>query len=126
MADYKYVGPTVEDGVFKYEGNLSIPNAQGNRHWKEYERYVAEGGLTDPWKTQAELDEMAAEEARLAAIEERLALLEAEQEVDKIHDYTPAQIRNYIDNQIDGAATSGDKLEVIKTILKKMAIYILK
>jgi len=73
-----------------------------------------------------DLIDMQNELQRLQDIEDRLALLEAEQSSEGIHVYTPDQIRNYIDNQIDGASTSGEKLEVIKSILKKMAIYILK
>ena len=76
-------------------------------------------------RDQREADKLA-EEQRLADLEARVAMLEAEKESEGIHVYTPEQIRNYIDNQVDNAATAGEKLEVIKTILKKMAIYILK
>jgi len=111
MADYKYAGPTVEDGVFKYEGSLSIPNSQGNRHWKEYEKYIDEGGLTDPWKTPEELQEM-------ADLEDRVAAIEAEIESSAVHKYTPQQVKAYIDN--------AQNLDDVKTILKKIAVYLLK
>jgi hypothetical protein len=62
----------------------------------------------------------------IADLEARIALLEEAQESDGVYKYTPDQIKNYIDNQIDNAATAAEKLEVIKMILKRLAIYILK
>lgn len=70
--------------------------------------------------------ERLAEAQMLAELEARVADLEAEQDALGVSKYTPDQIRNYIDNQIDSAATAGEKLEAIKGILKKLAIYILK
>jgi len=64
---------------------------------------------------QAERD---AQADALAQLEARVALLEAEKESEGIHKYTPEQIRNYIDNI--------SSLDEIKTVLKKIAIYILK
>lgn len=49
MNEYKLVSN--EDGqtvVLRYEGRLYIPSDPGNRHWREYLRYVENGGLTDP------------------------------------------------------------------------------
>jgi len=74
---------------------------------------------------QREADKLV-EEQRLADLEARVALLEAEKEADGLSKYTPDQVRQYIDDQIDSAETAGEKLEVIKTILKKIVIYILK
>ena len=74
---------------------------------------------------QREADKLV-EEQRLADLEARIALLESEKEADGLSKYTPDQVRQYIDNQIDNAGTAGEKLEVIKTILKKIVIYILK
>ena len=45
---------TREDGSV-----LSIPNAEGNRHWREYQEWLAEGNTPEPQYTQAELDKMA-------------------------------------------------------------------
>ncbi len=50
MADYKLI----EDGVYQYETGYSIPNAPGNRHWREYLEYVDGGGLTDQLRTPEE------------------------------------------------------------------------
>lgn len=41
---------TREDGSV-----LSIPNAEGNRHWREYQEWLAEGNTPEPQFTAAEL-----------------------------------------------------------------------
>lgn len=38
---------------------LSIPNSEGNRHWRAYQEWLAEGNTPEPQFTQAELDKQA-------------------------------------------------------------------
>ena len=111
MADYKYAGPEVSEGVIWISDGAVIPNSVGNRDWREYVKYVYNGGETDPWVTQAELDE-------IAALEARVTELEAEQESVALHKYTPEQVKNYIDNI--------SNLNDVKNALKKIAIYLLR
>lgn len=40
----------IKDGV-----QLSIPNAEGNRHWREYQEWLAEGNTPEPQYTAKEL-----------------------------------------------------------------------
>jgi len=50
-----------------------IPNAEGNTDWKEYKKWLAEGGVPDPEFTPAELDQQAAAEAeRLQRIQDMI------------------------------------------------------
>jgi hypothetical protein len=37
-----------EDGVIDTETGASIPNAEGNRHWREYQEWLAAGNTPDP------------------------------------------------------------------------------
>ena len=69
---------------------------------------------------------IAAQEAVDQARKDKISAIVAAQEADGSHTKTPDQIRTYIDTQIDGAPTAVDKLEAIKDILKKLAIYILR
>ncbi len=52
---------TREDGSV-----LSIPNAEGNRHWREYQEWLAEGNTPEPQYTAAELQ--AKEDAEAVAV----------------------------------------------------------
>jgi hypothetical protein len=54
MAKYKLSGNGVKDN----ETGACIPNSNANRHWKEYQEWVAEGNTPDPEFTQEELDSM--------------------------------------------------------------------
>jgi hypothetical protein len=43
-------------GVYDTEKHRSIPNSMDNRHWREYQEWLADGNTPDPEFTQAELD----------------------------------------------------------------------
>jgi len=51
MAKYKLQ----ENGVFDQENNMFIPNDPANRHWQEYQKWLAEGNQPDPIYTLDEL-----------------------------------------------------------------------
>lgn len=53
MAKYKLI----ENGVKDQENNLYIPNSTGNRHWNEYQDWLAEGNIPDPEYTEEEIQE---------------------------------------------------------------------
>ncbi len=42
-------------GVFRLADNTSIPPSQGNRDWREYQEWLAEGNTPAPEFTPAEL-----------------------------------------------------------------------
>lgn len=44
MAKYKLT----ESGVLDTETGANIPNAEGNRHWQEYQEWLAEPNTPDP------------------------------------------------------------------------------
>lgn len=51
MAKYKLT----DSGVKDTETGACIPNASGNRHWREYQKWVAEGNTPDPIYTDDEI-----------------------------------------------------------------------
>lgn len=65
MAKYKYAGSNITDGVLEVEANKSIPNDVKNIDWIEYQQWVIDGGITDPWKTEQELIDIARSNAAI-------------------------------------------------------------
>ena len=53
MAKYKLI----ENGVKDQETESYIPNTPGNRHWNEYQDWLAEGNTPDPEYTEEEIQE---------------------------------------------------------------------
>jgi hypothetical protein len=51
MAKYKLQ----DNGVLDTETGASIPEASGNRHWQEYQEWVAQGNVADPKETLNEV-----------------------------------------------------------------------
>jgi hypothetical protein len=45
MADYQLKS---DGGVYHRPSGRSIPDAPGNRHWEEYQRWLAAGNTPDP------------------------------------------------------------------------------
>jgi len=91
-------------------------------------RYMWSGKSLQDWpgweqEEQSKIDEINAE---LAAISARVVVIEAEQEAAGIHNYTPEQVKNYIDAEFAAADTAAKLKETIQGILKKMAVYIVK
>ena len=74
MAKYKLV----DNGVLDTETGAYIPNAEGNRHWQEYQEWLAAGNTPDPADPEP-APPTAAEryDAALASNEVLSALLEA-------------------------------------------------
>ena len=61
----------IESGVQRLSDMASIPNAEGNTDWQEYQKWLADGGVPDPEFTQEELDQQAVTEAeRLQMIQD--------------------------------------------------------
>jgi hypothetical protein len=58
--------------------------------------------------------------------EQALATIEAEQAAAGVTQYTPEQVRAYIDNQLAGASTNEEKFQVLVAIIKKLAVFVLK
>lgn len=66
---------TREDGSV-----LSIPNAEGNRHWREYQEWLAEGNTPEPEFTDEELaakQQVERDAQEVSMRQARLALLAA-------------------------------------------------
>lgn len=59
MTKYKLT----ENGVKDQETGAYIPNAPGNRHWREYQEWLAEGNIPDPQFSEVELIEQAKRQA---------------------------------------------------------------
>jgi len=107
-----------------------------DRETTQITNLVAYDDILSAWQAaKLEIDARAADpyygmtpEEKAAAIAEsqRLAAIEAEQTSLAFHNYTPEQVKNYIDNQFSTATTALQIKAVVQDILKKMAIYILK
>lgn len=54
MADYKLNGVDDSSGVIRNSDGASIPNAPGNRDWREYIEWIENGGIPDPQYTTEE------------------------------------------------------------------------
>jgi len=81
---------------------------------------VPEGYTKEPLpQTQEELDQIAALEARVAAIE-------AEQTAEKFHEFTPQEAKNLIEKLFLEADTAAKTKELTKNLFKKFAVYILR
>ena len=114
---YKLNGPTEADGV--NIGNMQIPNDPLNGDWQEYLKWKAEGNEPEPWKTQEELDAMAAAQDRLAGVQQ------AKRDTG-IEDITPSQAREWIDQEFASATTNAEVVAVIKRVLKKIVVHLLR
>lgn len=53
-----------ESGVKDTETGMFIPEAPGNRHWQEYQSWLAEGNTPEPQYTEAEYLDMKSNEVR--------------------------------------------------------------
>lgn len=58
--------------------------------------------------------------------EQAAAVIKAEQEAAGVKQYTPDQVKAYIDNQVASAATNEEKFEVLVSIIKKLAVFVLE
>jgi hypothetical protein len=47
MSEYQL---TATDAVIRTEDGASIPNDPANRDWAEYQQWLADGGVPDPYK----------------------------------------------------------------------------
>lgn len=73
MADYKLNGPDESNGVTRESDGASIPNAPGNRDWREYVTWRDSGGVPDPQYTteeQAQIDYEDRQDARIAQLKQ--------------------------------------------------------
>jgi len=48
MSEYRLLA-TPDMGVIRTADNATIPNDAGNRDWQEYQRWLADGGVPDPY-----------------------------------------------------------------------------
>lgn len=95
MAKYK----TINDGVKDTETGACIPCASGNRHWREYLAWVAEGNTPDP--------EFTAEELAAKIVQGEIEVLEAGLKgIDKV--LLKLMIRLFQALAANGAVTKAD------------------
>jgi hypothetical protein len=72
MSDYRLL-PT--GGVLHVPTGRSIPDAPGNRHWEEYQRWLAAGNTPEPADPEPEPSQMPSDAERIAALESIIATL---------------------------------------------------
>lgn len=95
MNQYKYAGPTESDGVFDQLNNVAI--AFNGKGWAEFQEYISQDGLVDPWKTDEEILE--------AALAEKLLELRSEK-----------------NNRVDSAVGSSDPRKKDKVISRSVKL----
>lgn len=93
--------------------------------WRGYEKWVEEGGVTEPFDTRTP-QKIAAAEAKVAQAKQRKEEIEVQREVAGLRVLTVAQAEAWIDSKIDTASTTAAKIEAIKLIFKKMLPYLLE
>lgn len=93
----------ISEGVIRLADGACIPESLDNKDWSEYLEWVAKGNTPDPAYTQAELDTIAAQEAKILSIENTLS--------------TKLPSLDSIQKEIDALK----EIEEVKTFLKKLA-----
>jgi hypothetical protein len=72
MADYKLLPG---GGVYHRLSGRSIPPDPANRHWQEYQRWLAAGNVPEPADPEPEPSQMPSDAERIAALESIIATL---------------------------------------------------
>jgi hypothetical protein len=62
-------------GVYHRPTRRSIPDAPGNRHWEEYQNWLAAGNTPEPADPEPEPSQMPSDAERIAALESIIATL---------------------------------------------------
>jgi hypothetical protein len=99
MKRYKYYNSGLNIGVIDNE--LQAAGLEGSDVWNKCQEWIDEGNTPEPWKTQAELDEMAAIEA--AEIARKAA--KAQAYIDNLPDW--ATVKKAIDAAFIDAKQNG-------------------
>jgi hypothetical protein len=73
MSDYKLLD---SGGVYHRPSGMSIPPDPANRHWQEYQRWLAAGNAPDPEPAEPEPSPLPTLPQRIAAIEDYILLQE--------------------------------------------------
>jgi hypothetical protein len=73
MADYRY---TATDAVIRTADGAHIPNDPGNRDWVEYQKWLDDGGVPDPYVAPPPPPPVAPSTAVLFNHENRLRVFE--------------------------------------------------
>jgi len=56
----------IQGSGYLVNGSMSVPNDTGNRHYQEVQDWIALGNIPEPEFTQAELDQQALVQAKIA------------------------------------------------------------
>lgn len=116
--------------MYKFEeGNKTVRNlktGQSGIHkgvwlWRGYQKWLAEGNVTEPFQTSEEEATEAEENERLAAIEKRIADIEAEKVVSGLRDISIQEAMAWVRAEIEGAKTL-DELKAANFKIWKKAI----
>jgi hypothetical protein len=86
-------------GGYLVNGTISVPNAEGNRHYKMVQEWIVGGGTVAPFETQAEIDARVIQEAN----QTELALL------DQLDRESIRDIREWIAAQATAPQTLKDR-----------------
>jgi hypothetical protein len=72
MADYQI---KTDGGVYHHPTGRHIPPDPANRHWQEYQRWLAAGNTPEPADPEPEPSQMPSAAERIAALESIVATL---------------------------------------------------
>lgn len=123
MALYREIWKSFLDntiiGYLHTVNNSTIPINPGNIDYQKVQEWMAAGNTPEPAYTQAEINAFQAETDRAQEIYEA-------QESTGLRHITVQQAYNYIDNTLNAATTATETKEAIRTIFKKIAVFLLK
>lgn len=93
--------------------------------WRQYQEWVEAGGITEPYKTQAELDVENEELARQEAEESRLENIDQGREAAGMKSMSVEQAEAWITAQFTGVETIEDLVAANIKVWKKAVPYLL-
>ncbi|RKZ99490.1 MAG: hypothetical protein DRQ47_10955 [Gammaproteobacteria bacterium] len=101
----------IEGGVVDVANNISIPENEKNRHWKEFKKWESKGNKPDPIETSKE-------KADRVQAEETAAALKTARDASEFNGLSTTDAEALIDSKLDSASTVAALKTAVKDVLK--------